>query len=284
MSVTTLETSPGRASLAWGRWSLRVVALLYLAVVLVVPLVVIVQSGLSQGLVGLWRAIALPIAWHALLLTIWTAAVMAAINAVMGTLTAFVLVRYRFPGKGLLNALVDVPLAVPTLVSGVMLVMLFGPQTAVGGWLGRSLGIQIIFAPPGIILALLFITFPLVVRAVQPVLEHADREAEAAAATLGAGPLTSFARVTLPGLILPIAGGALLSFARGLGEFGAIVLVSGNIPFHTMTAAVYVLGEVESQDQQGASAMSLVLLALAFALIVLVDTLQRRANRARRMA
>ena len=282
MTISALEAERARSPLAWGRWSLRAVALLYLAVVLIIPLLVVAQSGLSQGLGGLWQAVTLPIAWHALLLTLWTAAVMAAINAVMGTLTAYVLVRYRFPGKSLLNAMVDVPLAIPTLVSGVMLVVLFGPQTVLGGWLGTRLGIQIIFAPPAIILALLFITFPLVVRAVQPVLETADREAEAAAATLGAGPLAIFARVTLPGLLLPIASGALLSFARGIGEFGAVVLVSGNIPFHTMTAAVYVLGEVEAQDQQGASAMSLVLLALAFSLIVLVDTLQRRASRARR--
>jgi sulfate transport system permease protein len=221
----------------------------------------------------------LPIAWSALVLTLWTAALMACINGVMGTVTAYVLVRFRFPGKALLSAVIDLPLSIPTLVTGVMLVILFGPQTAIGAWLSQHLHMQIIFAPPSIILVLLFITFPFVVRAIQPALETLDREPEAAAATLGAGPLTIFRRVTFPGIRLALLSGMLLSFARGMGEFGAVVLVSGNIPFHTQTAAVYVLGEVESQDQLGASAMSLVMLAIAFGLVLLVDFLQRRTRR-----
>jgi sulfate transport system permease protein len=241
-------------------------------------LIFLAQNGLAQGLSAFWQAVRLPIAWSALLLTLWTAAVMAAINGVMGTLTAYVIVRYRFPGKTLLNAVIDLPLAIPTLVTGVMLVILFGPQTKLGAWLQLHLNLQIIFAPPGIIVALLFITFPFVVRAIQPVLEAMDRHPEAAAATLGAGPITIFRRVTLPVIRLPLISGMLLSFARGIGEFGAVVLVSGNIPFHTQTAAVYVLGEVESQDQLGASAMSLALLAIAFCLVLLVDFLQQRGS------
>src|SRR5258705_4836175 len=279
MAVTSIGSESQRATAPLGRWSLRGAALLFLTVVLLLPLTVIVRDGLREGVGALWQSITLPIARSALLLTLWTAALMALVNAVMGTLTAYVLVRYSFPGRALVNAIVDLPLAIPSLVAGVMLVVLFGPQQAVGGWLNRALGVNIIFAPPGIILALLFITFPLVVRAVQPVLERLDREPEAAAATLGASPWTIFRRVTLPALSLPLLSGTLLSFARGIGEFGAVVIVAGNIPFHTQTAAVYVLGEIESQDQLGASAMSVVLLAIAFALIVLVDTLQRRGRR-----
>jgi sulfate/thiosulfate transport system permease protein len=289
MSTFDLETAttpkalsqlrPHQAPLPWGRWSLRAVALLYLTVTLVIPLIFLAQNGFSAGLREFWQAVRLPVAWSALILTLWTSAVMAAINGVMGTLTAYVIVRYRFPGEALLNAVIDLPLSIPTLVTGIMLVILFGPQTYIGGWLARHLNVHIIFAPPAIILALLFITFPFIVRAIQPVLEGLDREPEAAAATLGAGPITTFRRITLPSIRLSLLSGMLLSFARGIGEFGAIVLVSGNIPFHTQTAAVYVLGEVESQDQLGASAMSLVLLAIAFGLVLLVDVLQRRDAR-----
>jgi sulfate transport system permease protein len=254
----------------------RAVALTYLTVMLVIPLVVIFRDGLREGLNGLWYQVSLPIAWHALKLTLWTSAVMTVINALMGTLTAYVLVRYTFPGQALLNAIVDLPLAIPTLVTGVMLVVLFGPQRALGAWLNDELGWRIIFAPPGIILALLFITFPFVVRAVQPVLLSLDREQEDAAATLGANAWTIFRRVTLPPLLLPLASGALLSFARAIGEFGAIVIVAGNIPFYSQTAAVYVLGEVESENRLGASAISMVMVAIAFSLILLVDWLQKR--------
>lgn len=258
------------------RWSVRSGALGYLALMLLIPLTVIMHDGLRDGLAGLARAIAQPIAWHALLLTLWTSAAMTIINGVMGLLTAYVLVRYRFPGKALLNAVIDLPLAIPSLVTGVMLVALLGPQQPIGAWLERSLHLQIIFAPPGIIIALLFITFPFVVRAVQPVLQELDREPEDAAATLGANPWTIFRRVVFPALALPLLGSSLLSFARAIGEFGAIVIVAGNIPFHTETAAVYVLGQIESQNQLSASAMSLTLLVIALSLILLANSVQRR--------
>jgi sulfate transport system permease protein len=260
----------------WGRWSVRSVALTYLAVMLVIPLLVILQDGLSAGLDGLWRTMTQPVAWHALALSLWTAAVMAVINAIMGTLTAYVLVRYDFPGKALFNAVVDLPFAIPTLVVGVMLVILYGPQRALGSWLNQTLGLSIVFAPPGIILALLFITFPLVVRAVQPVLQQLDLDQEEAAATLGASSWLTFRQVVLPALAAPLAAGTLLSYARAIGDFGAIVVVAGNLPLRSQTAAVYVFGEVESQNQRAASAMSVVMLAIAFGLVVLVDYLQRR--------
>lgn len=266
-------------AVSWRRRSLRGLAFAYLALMLVIPLGVIFQDGLRAGVSGLWAAVSQPVAWAALLLTLRTAAIMVVINTIMGTLTAYVLVRYEFAGKSVLNALVDLPLAIPTLVTGVMLVILYGPQQPLGGWLERVLGWRIIFAPPGIVLALLFVTFPFVVRAVQPVLLSLDRAVEDAAATLGAGPWTIFRRVTLPPLLLPLTSGALLSFARAIGEFGAIIIVAGNIPLRSQTAAVYVWGEVESENRFGASAVSVALLAIAFTLIVVVDWLQSRRQR-----
>jgi sulfate/thiosulfate transport system permease protein len=268
-----------RAPLPWGRWGLRAIAFTYLAVMLIIPLAVIFQDGLREGLTGLWEQVTNPIAWSALKLTLWTSAVMTLINTTMGTLTAYVLVRYQFPGKSLLNSVIDVPLAIPTLVTGVMLVVLFGPQQALGAWLKDQFNFSIIFAPPGIILALLFITFPFVVRVVQPVLIELDKTQEDAATTLGAQGWTIFRRITLPPLVLPLASGALLSFARAIGEFGAIVIVAGNIPLYSQTAAVYVLGEVESENRLGASAVSIVMVAIALSLILIVGWLQGRSRK-----
>jgi sulfate/thiosulfate transport system permease protein len=268
-----------RADLPWGQWGVRAAALSYLAVMLVIPLAVIFHDGLSEGFGVLWSQISRPAAWHALKLTLWTAALMTLINSVMGLLTAFVLVRYSFPGKAILNAIVDLPLAIPTLVTGVMLVVLFGPQQALGAWLRQEFGFSIIFAPPGIIIALLFITFPFVVRAVQPVLINLDKVQEQAAATLGANGWTIFWRIMLPPLMLPIASGAILSFARAIGEFGSIVIVAGNIPLYSQTAAVYVLGEVESENRLGASAVSLVMVSIAFGLMLIVDYLQKKGRK-----
>lgn len=288
--MTTQENSTHRQSLTvqpagrigarkrhpWGRWAVRGAALGYLTLMLLIPLAVVLQDGLRAGLTGLWVAVTQPVSWAALQLTLWTAAVMVVINSVMGLLTAYILVRYEFSGKSLLNAVIDIPLAIPTLVTGVMLVVLYGPQQALGGWLERTLGLRVIFAPPGIILALLFVTFPFVVRAVQPVLLGLDRAVEDAAATLGAGPWTIFRRITLPALALPLTSGALLSFARAIGEFGAIIIVAGNIPLRSQTAAVYVWGEVESENRLAASAVSVAMLTIAFGLIMVVDLLQAR--------
>ena len=279
LSTTVPSTNKKtRTSLPWGHWGVRSVALAYLAFLLVIPLLVIVRDGTREGLAELWRQITLPAAWHALQLTLWTAAVMTIINTIMGTLTAFVLVRYDFPGKRILNGIIDLPLAIPTLVTGVMLVILFGPQEALGAWLKEQFDFSMIFAPPGIILALLFLTFPFVVRSVQPVLLDLDLTQERAAATLGAGGWTIFRRIILPPLTLPIVTGALLSFARAIGEFGSIVIVAGNIPLVSQTAAVYVFGEVESENRLGASAMSIVMVAIAFSLMMFADYLRRRSR------
>jgi sulfate transport system permease protein len=270
-----MTRSAGGAGRITGRTIVGGAALAYLGALIFLPLVVLGFDGLRDGPRAFLAAIEGPAARHALILTLWTSALTAAVNAVMGTLTAFVLVRYRFTGRTLLATIVDLPLAIPTLVTGVMLVVLYGPQSAIGGVLERDLGVPVIFAPPGILLALLFVTFPFVVRVVEPAVLALDIAQEEAAATLGARGPTTFLRVTLPAIRPALIAGTLLCFARAVGEFGAIVIVAGNRPLATQTAAVYVYGEIESENARGASAMSLILLAIAFTLTAVVEWLHR---------
>jgi len=267
-----------RVLLPWGRWGLRVTAFLYLGFMVALPLATIIKNGVADGLPAFWEDVTNPTAFAALKLTLSSSIIITIINAVMGTLTAYVLVRFRFPGKGLLNTLIDMPFAIPTLVTGVMLVALYGPQRTVGAWLNAH-GIQVIFATPGIVLALLVITYPFVIRAVQPVLMEVEKGQEEAAYTLGASKWTAFRRVVLPTIAPALITGSLLCFARALGEFGSVVVVAGNIPGVTLTAPVYVFGQIESQNQRGASAMSILLLALSFTLIVTVEWMQGRNRR-----
>jgi sulfate/thiosulfate transport system permease protein len=266
-----------RTSLPWGRWGIRSAAVIYLGFMVVLPLSAILRNGLGGGLAAFWSDIVNPTAFAALKLTLTMAVIVTLINAVMGTLTAYVLVRYQFPGRGLFNTIIDMPFAIPTLVTGVMLVALYGPQRTLGAWL-TSHGIQVIFATPGVVLALLVITYPFVIRTVQPVLMEAERGQEEAAYTLGASKWTTFRRVVLPAISPAIITGSLLSFARALGEFGSVVVVAGNIPGRTLTAPVYVYGQIESQNQRGASSMSILLLGLSFALILLVEWMQSRKD------
>jgi sulfate transport system permease protein len=249
----------------------------YLGWLIFIPIVILALTGLREGwrlmLSELWR----PEARSAVLLTVYMSLIVVAIDLVVGTVTAFVLVRRQFPGRTLLNSLVDLPFAVPTVVTGVMLVALLGPAGPIGGILSGH-GIEVMFAKPGIILALLFVTFPFVVRAVQPVLEQADIEAEMAAKTLGASSWTTFLRVTLPTILPAVLTGGTLSFARALGEFGSVVVVAGNIPFVSQVAAVYVYGQVESYNPAGATAVSLELMLLALLMLFLFRVLQSRAR------
>ncbi|HLD93950.1 MAG TPA: sulfate ABC transporter permease subunit CysT [Anaerolineales bacterium] len=255
---------------------LRVLSFTFIAVLIVIPMLVIVQDAFREGFDEFWHQVTAPIAASAIILTLWTSALMTAINALMGLMTAFVLVRYEFPGKRIFNAIIDLPLAIPTLVTGVMLVILYGPQQTLGAFLKEGLGFEIIFAPPGIVLALLFITFPFVVRTIQPVLLELDQAQEHAAATLGARGWTIFRRVIFPALALPTLSGSLLGFARAVGEFGAVVIVAGNIPFKSQTAAVYVLGAVESENRLAASAISVVLIAISLAVILVTNRVLAR--------
>jgi sulfate transport system permease protein len=210
------------------------------------------------------------------------AALTAVINGIFGTLLAYVLVRMRFPGRDLLSTVVDLPFAVPTLVAGVMLRALYGPSTVVGGWF-EDHGVHVIFAPLGILLALLFVTLPLVVRSVQPVLLELDPAEEEAARVLGAGRWVTFRRVMLPALRPAIAAGCLLAFARSLGEYGAIVIVSGNIINKTLTAPVFIsqllLPGSAGGGPDAAAAVSALLFGLAFVLVLITERLVSHGSR-----
>jgi sulfate transport system permease protein len=246
-------------------WVLRAVFGAYVAVLVGIPLGGLVLRGLSQGPAFVWETVSAPVARDALVLSLGTALVAAIVNAFVGTAIAWMLVRWSFPGRFVLSALVDLPLAIPTLVAGILLVALYGPASPMGASL-ESAGIVIAYAKPGIVLALLFVTLPFVVRAVEPVLHELDPAEEEAAMTLGATRLTTFLRVLLPPVLPAIAAGSVQTFARCVAEFGSIAAVSANIPRDTLTAPVWILGEVESGNPDGAAAMSVVLLLLALAL------------------
>jgi sulfate transport system permease protein len=270
-----LPARRGSPRLPWGRYGLRATAILYLGLFLLIPVGVIARRGFGAGLGAMARALAHPVPRAALLLTLETAAIMAAINAVMGTLVAYVLVRYRFPGRKVLNLLIDLPFSIPTLVAGLMIVVLFGPSAPLGRAFARA-GVQILYAPPAIVIALLFVTLPIVVRAVEPVLAEVDVAEEEAARTLGASDLLTFRKVVLPAISPAIMTGTLLGFARALGEFGSVVVVAGNLPKRSLTASVFVFGEIESGNTESASAMSLVLVAISFLVLVLVSAYEKR--------
>jgi sulfate transport system permease protein len=272
VSVARPAVAPGVGGLV-----VRAGVLAYVGALVALPLAALLATGLGQGMTALWAAVSAPVAAEALRLTLVTAGIMAVINAFMGTATAWVLARYEFAGRGLLSGLVDLPFAIPTLVTGVMLVLLFGPQSPVGGWMNAN-GVPIAFAAPSIVLALLFITVPFVVRAVEPVLMEQDPAEEEAARTLGAGTFTVFRRVLLPPLMPSLLSGTIRSYARALGEFGSIVVVSGNIPHQTLTAPIYVFGEIESGRAEIAAAVSVVLLAVALGLNVAARAIERLAG------
>ena len=273
---------PGRARHKPGpdpaRWSLRGVAWLYLGLFVLLPVAAILARGFGEGLTNLTEALSSFGAWNAIRLTVVLALLAAVINGVFGTLLAYVLVRIRFPGRALLSAVVDLPFAVPSLVAGVMLVALYGPSSVIGGWF-EDRGVQIIFARPGILLALLFVTLPLVVRSVQPVLLELDLSEEEAAHVLGAGAWRTFRSVVFPALRPAISGGALLTFARCLGEFGAVVFVAGNIVNKTLTAPVFIsqllnptsYGVSGGPDQ--AAAVSALLFGFAFLIVLATERL-----------
>lgn len=265
-----LAPGPAQRSIAAG-------VTLYVVLLVAVPLAALAHAGIAQGLPALWEAVSAPVARAALWLTVWTAALIALLNALLGTATAWVLVRYRFPGRLLLSALVDLPFAIPTLVAGMMLAVLYGQGSLIGNAL-CAFGIELIFAPPGIVLALMFVTLPFVIRAVEPVLLEIDPAEEEAALVLGAGPLRAFRTVYLPAILPTALSGAIRSLGRAMGEFGSIVVVAGNIPLRTLTAPVYVFGEIESGSPHSAAALSVVLLALALALHGLAHFIDTRAG------
>jgi len=269
-----ISLSARRTQPAWGKWGLRLAAITYLAAFVAVPVIVVNVEGFRSGWDLFWASLLRPAALNAIWLTLWTAALMTVINVVMGTLTAYVLVSYRFPGKEILNTLVDLPFAIPTLVTGVMLVLLYGPQTPVGGFFEKQLGFKLLFAPPGIVIALLFVGYPFVIRAVQPVLLTLEPNQQEAAQTLGASDWYTFRRVIFPAIRPAVVTGGLLSFARALGEFGAIVIVA----IRPQVATVYLYGQVEGGNMQAASAVSVVLLLIAFIITLTVDLVESRRH------
>jgi len=260
---------------AWDELALRGLWIAFIGTLVALPLAAMSALALREGPAAFGAAVLSARVRDALLLTLWTSALAAGLNALFGTALAWALARYRFPGRRLLSTVIDLPFSIPTLVTGVMIVLLFGPQSPVGGTLER-LGLPIAFAWPGILIALLFVTLPIVVRAVEPVLLAMDPAEEEAAIMLGAGPIETFRRVVLPGIRGAVLTGTIQSFARAVAEFGAIVVVSGNIPGRTLTAPVLIYGEVEGGRADVAGAVSFLLLALAVALLLLRRTVEAR--------
>jgi sulfate/thiosulfate transport system permease protein len=266
--------SPHRTAALLRHLALRGAAIVYLGALVVVPVAAVVTKGFGDGFSSYASAMHVPGAWAALELTLWTATVAALVNAVMGTALAWVIVRYRFPGRRLLTTVVDLPLAIPTLVWGVMILVLYGPNSALGRFMER-IGIEVVFTPIAILLALCTVTLPLVVRNVQPVLQELDVAEEEAAATLGARPRTTFRRVVFPAIRSAAVAGTLLTFSRCLGEIGSVILVSGNRTGHTLTAPVFIFQLTSQFRPAEAAAVATLLFAMSFVLVLTTNRLIR---------
>ena len=243
----------------------------WLSLLVLIPLGAVAWRAGEDGLGSFWRAVTTPEAAAAIRLTLGASVVVAVVNVVFGTLLAWVLVRDDFRGKGVVDALIDLPFALPTIVAGLVLLALYGVQS--------PLGVELAYTRAGVVVALLFVTLPFVVRTVQPVLLELDEEMEEAAASLGAGNLAIFRRVILPNLLPAVSAGTALAFARAMSEFGSTVLISGNIPFKTQVAAVHIFGQIETDNTGGAAAVATVLLVIALAVLLALDLLQRWAAR-----
>ena len=224
-----------------------------------------------QGFHQFWAVASAPEAVAALKLSLGAAVVVSLVNAVLGTVTAWVLVRDDFAGKSMVNAVIDLPFALPTIVAGLVLLALYGPQSPIG--------INVAFTRTAIFLALLFVTLPFVVRTVQPVLLELDLESEQAARSLGAGEFRIFRSIVFPNILPGILSGVALAFARAVGEIGALVLISGNLPYKTEAASVFVFNHIQSGDQTGAAAVAVVMLVITFALLLSIGGLRFLATR-----
>ncbi len=245
--------------------------LTYLSLIVALPLAALVWRSTGSGAIDFWTSVSNPEAVAALKLTLLVSVTVALANAVSGTLIAWVLVRDDFHGRGIVNALIDLPFALPTVVAGLTLLALYGPRSPVG--------INVAYTRTAIVLALLFVTLPFVVRTVQPVLIELDREIEEAAASLGASRWQTFSRVVFPNLLPGILSGVALAFARAVGEFGSIVLITGNLPFKTEVSSVYIFGQLESGNTSGAAAASVVLLGISFGVLLLIGAVRRWTTR-----
>jgi len=235
------------------------------------PVAALLARASHGGLAAIWREITSPEALAAIKLSLASSAIVVAVNALFGTLIAWVLVRDEFPGKRFVNALIDLPFALPTIVAGLVLLALYGN--------GGPFGVDIAFTRASVVLALLFVTLPFVVRSVQPVLLELDRSVEEAASSLGADTPTVFRRIVLPALAPAIISGAALSFARAVGEYGSLVLITGNLPFKTEVGSVYVFGQIQNENLPAAAAVSIALLVCALLVLGVMNVLSARMSR-----
>jgi sulfate/thiosulfate transport system permease protein len=273
-------TSSGERNIVQGgpaaRYGLRTLALGYLALLLLIPVALIFFKAFEDGFLHAWEAVTTPEAQHAFYLTIVMVAIAVPLNTVFGIACALVIVRQRFPGRNLLNTLIDMPFAISPVVIGLALVLLYGSRD---GWFGAELaqaGIEVIFTPIGMALATTFVSLPFVVREVIPVLQEIGDEQEQAAATLGAGGWQTFRRITLPSIRWGVTYGVVLATARALGEFGAVAVVSGRISGSTETMPLFVRKLFDTFDVSGAYAAAVVLALLALSVLLAMNWIQRR--------
>lgn len=276
------EISTSRPLRSWLRFTGSVgplgiaTAMLWLSVIVLLPLAALTVSAFDDGWSGFWNAVTDPAALASLRVTVLVSLVVALVNVVMGTLIAWVLVRDDFPGKGMVNALIDLPFALPTIVASIVLLALYGPQSPIDIHLNAT--------RPGLVVALAFVTLPFVVRSVQPVLIEADREVEQAALSLGADNWTTFRRIVLPALAPAVISGGGLAFARAIGEFGSVVLIGGNIPRETQVASQYIQQQIEIDRPVNAAAVSVALLVIAFVALLGLRIFAERTARKEREA
>jgi sulfate/thiosulfate transport system permease protein len=273
-SAATVALPPPRASRLSGRGAGALgkgLLGVYLSLLVLLPIAAVIAKSDSGGLSAFWREVTNPEAVAAIKLTLIVSAIVVIVNAVFGTVIAWVLVRDEFPGKRIVGAMIDLPFALPTIVAGVVLLALYGN--------GSPIGVDVAFTRTAVGLALLFVTLPFVVRSVQPVLLELDTSMEEAAASLGASPRTVLWRVVLPTLTPAILSGVALSFARAIGEFGSLVLITGNLPFKTEAGSVYIFGQIQNDNLPGAAAVSVVLLAVALVVLAGLSLLLRRRSR-----
>lgn len=252
--------------------------LLYLSLIVLIPLAVLIARSFGGGWGEFWAAATAPRVVAAYKLTFLASFIAACANVVFGFVVAWTLVRYELPGKRFIDALIDLPFALPTAVSGIALCAVYAPQ----GWFGQflaPLGIKTAFSPLGIVIALVFIGLPFVVRTLQPAIEEIDRETEEAAASLGASRSQAFVRVIVPSVLPALLTGFTLAFARALGEYGSVVFISGNMPYKTEIASLLIISKLEQYDYTGATAIATVMLLASFALLLTINLLQWLAGR-----
>jgi sulfate/thiosulfate transport system permease protein len=243
----------------------------FLTVMVALPMAALIWESTGSGAQGFWDAVSSPEAVAALKLTLGTSLAVSLLNAVLGTITAWVLVRDDFPGKSVMNAVIDLPFALPTIVAGLTLLALYGPKS--------PLGVNVAYTRASIVLALMFVTLPFVVRTVQPVLHELDQEMEEASKSLGASSLATFRRIVFPNILPGVLSGVALAFAKAVGEFGSLVIITGNLPYKTEVSSVYIFGRIESGDTAAAAATAVVLLGLSFVTLLLIGAVRHFATR-----